>query len=61
MFKFDYEECRLTFSRIYKSGKVPLSQKYYCNRFAKMYGVNINKHKEIIEHYKRFLREVEGD
>lgn len=61
MFKFIYEECRSTFNRIYKNGRQPLNQNYYCKRFAEIHEVKLNKHKEIIEHYKRFSREVEGD
>lgn len=59
MFKFTYEECKSTFNKLYKSGKEPLNQEYYCKRLAKIHNIVLGKHKEVIEHYKRFLREVE--
>ena len=58
MFKFTYAECKATFNKIYKSGKEPLNQRYYCRRFAEIHNITLAKHKEVIEHYKRFLREV---
>ena len=61
MVKLTYEECRLTFNRIYKIGKVKLNQKYYCKRLVKIHGLNMKKHKEVIKHYKRFKEELEGN
>ena len=59
MFKFTYEECKATFNKIYKSGKEPLNQSYYCSRFAEIHNITLGKHKEVIENHKRFLREVD--
>ncbi|MGG7144817.1 hypothetical protein ACQPVP_15345 [Clostridium nigeriense] len=58
MFKFTYEECKATFNKIYKSGKAPLNQSYYCSRFTEIHNIIPSKHKEIIEHYKRFVKEI---
>lgn len=60
MVKLTYEECRLTFNIIYKIGKIKLNQKYYCKRFAKIHGISLKNHKEVIEHYKRFKKELKG-
>lgn len=57
MVKLTYEECRLTFNRIYKIGKAKLNLKYYCRRFAEIHGIHLKDHKEVIEHYKRFKKE----
>ncbi|MDB1956882.1 hypothetical protein PMY09_18050 [Clostridium tertium] len=61
MFKFTYEECKLTFIRIYKRTQQSLNQKYYCRRFAEIHHITLSKHKEVIEHYNRFVKELEGD
>ena len=61
MFKFTYEECKATFNKIYKSGRQSFNQKYYCKRFAEIHSIILSRHKEIIEHYKRFEKEVEEE
>lgn len=61
MVKLTYEECRLTFNIIYKIRKVKLNREYYCKRFAKIHGISLKNHKEVIEHYKRFKKEIEKE
>lgn len=61
MAKLTYEECRLTFNIIYKIGKIKLNREYYCRRFAEIHGISLKNHKEVIEHYKRFKKELKGD
>lgn len=61
IFKLTYEECKLSFKRIYTNGgkRGILDKEYYCKSLCKKLNINLNKHKEILEHYDRFVKELE--
>ncbi|MBD7914226.1 hypothetical protein H9660_03615 [Clostridium sp. Sa3CUN1] len=61
IFKLTYEECKLTFKRIYTNGgrRGVLDKDYYCKSLCNKLKISLNKHKEILDHYDRFVKELE--
>lgn len=61
IFKLTYEECELTFRRIYtnRCKRGILDKEYYCKSLCRKLNISLNKHKEILDHYDRFVKELE--